>query len=196
MKRKLILWIMQTRLYAWLLIKVIPYIRFTCYYTSLKGYQYQKGYKKLSKGDIVLTVDKKKLTSMLIPGTWTHAALCVGKGSAWELSEMTHENYRKSTFFDICKEADRVCILRCKDWTRRYIARVVDRCKTFENVPYDMSFMLGVKALYCSELIFMSDIEGRLKVDLSDLAGLGREYISPDGLYLAENVKVIWDSDK
>jgi len=55
---------------------------------------------------------------------------------------------------------------------------------------------MGVKALYCSELVYQSDFERRLDVNLEDLAGLGRKYISPDGLYKAKNVRVVWDSDE
>jgi len=194
-KQKLLLALMQSRVYKWMLINIIPYIRFTTYYTSLRGWQYQRGYKLLKSGDIILAVDRWKLTSHLIPGTFTHAALCVAKGEEWEVSEMTHENYRQSTFFDICKESDRVVILRCSDWDTEYVQKVIDKCKSFINAQYDVDFDLnGVTALYCSELVYQSDFERRLKVDLSDLAGIGRPYISPDDIWEARNRTLIWDS--
>lgn len=190
---------MQSNLYKYLLIKVIPFIRFSLYYTKLKGFQYIDGYKYLSPGDILLTVDYKKLTHYLIPGEFSHAALCVGIGNEidpkFEIAEMTHENYTKSFFFDLCKEADRVVILRCNDWDNDYKKLVIQKCLSFENAVYDLEFDLGVKALYCSELVYQSDIEHRLQVDLTDLEGLGRPYISPTGLYQAKNIKVIWDSN-
>ena len=197
--KKILVWFMNTDVYAWLLKHVIPYIRFTTYYTSLRGAKYQAGYKKLEPGHIILTIDNKKLTSLLIPGTFAHAALCLGKSNGsdtYEVAEMTHTDYTKSYFFDICKEADRVVILKCDNWDEEYTQKVIDKCLEFEDVTYDVKFDLGVKTLYCSELVFQSDFERRLDINLEDLAGLGRQYISPDGLYKAKNVKVVWDSDE
>ena len=195
-KALLIQWIMGLKIYNYLLLKIIPYIRFTTYYTSFEGWKYHLGYKVLKKGDIILTRDNKKLTTLLIGGEFTHAALCVSKDKNFEVAEMTHKNFTKSCFFDICKESDRVVILRCYDWDEDYITKVIEECKSHENAHYDSKFSLGVKLLYCSELIYMSDIEKRLKVSLEDLAGIGQPYISPTGLYKAENIKVIWDSAK
>ena len=196
MRKKLLVWLMNTEFFEWLLKNVIPYIRFTTYYTSLRGAKYHEGYDKLKPGHIILTIDKKKLTSLLIPGSFAHAALCLSKsGPDYEIAEMTHTDYTKSYFFDICKEADRVVILECLDWDHRYVRAVIDKCLEFEDAVYDVKFGFGVKALYCSELVYQSDFERRLDVNLEDLAGLGREYISPDGLYKAKNVRVVWDSD-
>lgn len=186
---------MQTRFHFWLLKYFIPYIRFTTYYTSLRGWKYFRGYQKLQPGHIILSVDKNKGTTLLIGGEFPHASLCVDKNSEWEVSEMTHLDYTKSTFFDICKEADRVVILRCTDWDEVYIEEVIKRCKSFQNAVYDVEFKLGVMALYCSELVYQSDYEHRLQVSLEDIAGIGREYISPTGIYKALNVEVVWDSD-
>jgi hypothetical protein len=196
-KKKFLLWIMSTHFYHWILIRVIPFIRLSTYYTSLRGRKYQEGYSRLKKGDIILTLDRRKLTTFLVPGVMTHAALCIGRwpDSEFEVAEMTHTNYTKSFFFDICKEADRVIIMRCSDFDDNYISKLVKECLTFIRALYDTCFEFGVKALYCSELVYMSDFERRLKVDLSDLAGLGRPYISPDGLLIAKNVTCVWDSD-
>ena len=81
MRKRLLVWLMNTELFAWLLKHIVPYIRFTTYYTSLRGAKYHSGYEKLKPGHILLTIDKKKLTSLLIPGTFAHAALCVSKGN-------------------------------------------------------------------------------------------------------------------
>jgi len=191
---------MNTKFWEKILKDKIPYIRFTTYYTSLRGNKYQDGYKKLKPGHIILTLDRKKLTSLLIPGDFCHAALCVNKYSeenpTFEVAELTHTDYTKSYFFDICKESDRVVILECLAWDEEYIPRVIERCYSFSDAIYDVKFEMGVKALYCSELVYQSDFERRLDVNLEDLAGLGRQYISPDGLFKAKNVWVVWDSDE
>lgn len=197
MKKKFLLWLMQTSFYSWLLLRIVPFIRVSTYYTSMRGWKYRRGYRLLQTGDILLAVDRKKLTTMLIGGEFTHAALCVSCGSEWEVSEMEHLGYVKSTFFDICKEADRVVILRCTDFDDAYIAKLVDKCKSFDGYGYDVEFNMnsGIPVLYCSGMVYESDFEHRLQVSLEDLAGIGRPYISPTGIFHAKNGKVIWDSD-
>ncbi len=195
-RKWLLLKLMQTKWYSYLLLYIIPYIRFSTYYTTMRGWKYKRGYKLLQPGDILVTIDRKKLTTLLIGGEFTHAALCVSIIGEWEISEMTHTNYTKSCFFDLCKEADRVVILRCKDWDNRYIHEVIEKCKTFVDCKYDIDFDFGVKELYCSELVYQSDFERRLKVDISDLAGIGQPYVSPTDIFEAKNIIIVWDSDK
>lgn len=193
--RRFLTRLVNTALWRWILLKVVPYIRFSVYYTKLRGVQYHKGYRKLRPGDIILSTDNRKLTTFIIPGMFTHASLCVSLDTKFEVAEMTHLGYTESCFFDICKEADRVVILRCRDWDSEYTAKVIEACKNLDGTPYDTAFNLGVSELYCSELVYESDIERRLDVDLSDVHGLGTKYISPDGLYLAINTMIVWDSE-
>lgn len=192
--RKLVLWLMSTRIYYYLLKKVVPYIRFTTYYTSLRGWKYHILYNFLEPGDIILTIDKKKLTTFLIPGEFSHAAMCVSKDGEWEVSEMTHKDYTKSCFFDICKESDRVVILGVKDVNLEQVNKAIAKCKSLQDAKYDVEFKLGIEALYCSELCLKSWGNDKIKANLKDLAGLGRLYISPSGLYKAEGLYLKIDS--
>lgn len=187
---------MQTKFYSWLVLGVIPYIRLTTYYTSLRGWKFHRGYKLLLPGHILLTIDRKKLTTFLVSGEFTHAALCVANNEEFEVAEMTHHHFTRSHFFDICKESDRVVILRCTKFDDSYTKAVIERCLSYKDATYDTGFELGVKSLYCSELVYQSDFERRLDADLSDIAGLGRLYISPDGIFKSPHVEVVWDSDK
>ena len=193
--RRFVGWVMQTRMYRYLLKHVIPYIRFTTYYTNLRGKKYHALYEKLEAGDVILTIDKKKLTTLLIPGEFSHAAMCVSLDKRWEVSEMTHTDYTKSCFFDICKESDRVVIMRCKKITEEQLSTAIETCKSMKEVKYDTEFSLGISALYCSELIYVSYENNLIQANLEDFVGLGRPYISPVGLYHAENLEVVIDSD-
>ena len=186
---------MQTNFYAWLVKKIIPYIRFTTYYTSMRGWKYHRVYDAIEPGDIMLTTDKRKLTTFLIPGEWAHAAVCVSKNKKFEVAEMTHTDYTKSTVADICFEADRVRVLRGK-FSPAYRTKFINNCKSFEGVPYDDQFELGIKALSCSELVWASDTEEALGLSLKDVAGLGRDYISPTGISKAKNVDYVIDTEK
>lgn len=193
--RRIVGYIMQTKIYRYLLKHVIPYIRFTTYYTNLRGKTYHALYQQLLPGDVILTIDKKKLTTLLIPGEFSHAAMCVSLDAEWEVSEMTHSDYTKSCFFDICKESDRVVIMRCKKITEEQLTKAIEKCKSLQEATYDAEFSLGIKELYCSELIYVSYENNLIGANLEDFVGLGRDYISPVGLYHAENLKVIVDSD-
>lgn len=200
--RRILLYVAQTKIYTFCLKHIVPYIRFTTYYPSFDGYRFRKGYGVLRRGDIILCADNRKLTTKLIGGELTHAAICIGKDDYttdfFETLDMTHEDCRRAHFFDICKESDRVVILRCDDWDRDYITKVVEKALFFHrnDVKYDYGFTLGVKALYCSELIYQSDVEKRLQVNLEDVAGLGIPYISPTGLFNSPNCQIVYDSDE
>ncbi|MEH0157179.1 YiiX/YebB-like N1pC/P60 family cysteine hydrolase [Limibacter armeniacum] len=196
-KAEIVMWVMRRRVYHYALKHVIPYIRFSTYYTSLRGWKYQVGYALLQPGDFILTIDKKKLTTFLIPGEFSHAAFCRSKGSDgdWEISEMTHSDFTKSYFFDICKESDRVVICRCPDWDGEYLDKMIERDMSFSDQPYDNMFDLKSDALSCSEHIYKLDPENRLKVSTADVIGIGSQYVSPTGLWNAENKIVVWDSD-
>lgn len=195
--RRFMMWLMGTRFYSGFVLKVLPFIRFSLYYTKIRGNQFNKGRLLLEDGDMILTIDKKKASTFIIPGVWSHVGLFLGDSTThgYEVAEMTHHGYTHSFFFDLCKEADRLMIVRCKDFDAEYIRTVVAECKKYDGTDYDTQFKLGVKALYCSELIYLSDIEKRLQVSLRDLAGLNRPYLSPDGLAKAKNLEIIWDSD-
>ena len=161
----------------------------------MRGWKYHQVYDAIEPGYIILTTDKRKLTTKLIPGEWAHACVCVSKDKVFEVAEMTHTDYTKSTVSDVCYEADRVVVLKCKKFTKAYTKKFVSKIKSFDGVPYDDQFELGVKALSCSELVWAGDFEHRLDVSLEDIAGLGRPYISPTGLYNAKNIKIIIDTN-
>jgi len=155
-----------------------------------------RGYKYLEPGNFILTNDKWKLTGFLIPGEWTHAAFCLYKNSEFEIAEMTHTDFTRSTFYDICKESTRVTIWECVDWDQEYINEVlIPTCLSFQNTPYDVKFEQGPKALSCSEMIPEMDKQKRLKVSNEDILGLGMLYVSPTGLSKAKNIRCKWDSD-
>jgi hypothetical protein len=154
----------------------------------------------LQPGDIILTKDKKKLTTLLIGGEFTHAAVCVGKYGtdqypSFEVAEMTHHHFQTSHFFDLCKEADTVVIMRCPQWTDEYKQQFIEKCLSFKNAKYDVEFNLGIEQLYCSELVYQSDFKHTLDLNLEDIAGLGTKYISPTGLYKSPSLVLIWNSD-
>ena len=207
-KLHLILWFMNTSVYSYLVMNVIPYVRFSMYYTSFRGWKYHKGYNLLKPGDIVLSVDTNKGTSAIISRatataagrdrTLVHAGLCIKKDGFFEIAEMTHHNYTRSCFFDFCKEAERVVIMRCNDFTQDYIDTVLTPKATsdsFKAARYNWKFDWISVDLYCSQLVYKADAARKMEIDIGDLIGLGVPYISPEGLYDMKNGTKVWDSD-
>ncbi len=188
-------WLMTTKAYHYTLKHIIPYIRLSTYYTSMRGSTYHQVYNAIKPGDIILTIDRKKLTTFLIGGEFSHAALCVSKDEDFEVAEMTHNDYTESTVSDVCYEADRVVVLRCTDFDEDYTLRVIERCTGFQGTQYDNEFTLGIEALSCAELIYESDIERRLDISLEDVVGIGELYISPTGLWNGKNLELVIDTD-
>jgi hypothetical protein len=193
--RKLIFKFMQSSFFKWVLKYIIPYVRFSTQLPKLNGEAYFASYFQLRPGHIILTVDRKRISTILIPGIFSHAAFCVNVGSGTEVLEMTHTDFTESRFYDLARASDRVVILECMDWTESYIKDMISKAWSFRNAKYDNEFKLGVEALYCSELIYQADFLKTLKVDLSDFAGIGRPYVAPDDLLFAKNVYCTFDSD-
>lgn len=212
-KLEILFWLLKQEWYIWIMEKVAK-IRFTTYYALPENSRHYKwgslmwkGYAVLKPGDIILTADKNKLTTKVIgqatkdfgeskidwiPG---HAALCVSKNMKFEIAEMTHKNFTKSTWSDVCYESTRVVILRCNTVSKDFIENVViPTCLSFENKKYDYSFVQGVDELLCSEIPFFS-YKGKLDVKLDPILGM-EPYISPAGLLNAKNCEIVWDSNK
>ena len=194
LRRRFLLWVMDTKTYSYVLSRVLPHIRFTMGHGGIGGRKYHKMYASLQPGDIVLSKDDKKLTTMLIPGIWSHAAVCVSKNRGFEIAEMVATGYKETTFMDFCAEATRVCIIRGKNFDEYYTSKFISETVSYVGAEYDQQFKLGIGALSCSELVYIADVERRLECNLEDIAGLGRPYISPTGIYFSE-VDVVSDSD-
>lgn len=207
-------WLFSQKWYRDLLMKIMPKLRLSTYYSEPNNENYKrwgalcrKGYKHLQPGDIILTLDNKKIASMIISKATadkdggkefvpSHAALCVAKDpeSSFEVAEMTHHDFTESTWEDVCYESTRVVIIRCIDWDEDYIKnQVIPTCLSFDDKKYDIEFQQGKEELICSELVYFSDPERRLDVDLDPVIGFD-PYISPMGLLNGRNIEVIWDS--
>lgn len=195
LKTLLLVWLTKTKIYKFFLKRIIPYLRLSTYYSDMRGWRYHKGYKLLRPGDIIVTRDNLKLTSYIIGGEWAHAGICVSKDKVFECAEMTHSDFTKSTFADMCFEASDVAILRNPGWDSADVQAFINSCLDKENAKYDVQFRLGEEEfLYCSELVYdcAKDTKRPLKVKLDDLAHLGRKYVSPTGLWNSEDLEIVW----
>ena len=190
---KLLLWFLQTKFWNFIVIKVLWRFRFSNYYAQSNGYQFDKARRVFQRGDILFSKDKHKVVSYLIPGKVSHAALYL---SETEIIEATHLGVRYTTLFDFFKESDLIIASKCSEFDTDYVEKVILEARGLVGKPYDSSLSLGTEALYCSELIYQADIEKRIQYDLTDLIGLGRPYISPEGILSAKNIEVIFTTEE
>lgn len=209
--RKLVDWFTNTKLYDWILLDFMPGKRFTWKVPSIKGSNFNGAHWVLEPGDIILSIDYRAFTGAVIKflskGEFSHACMCVnnvrsGHAFKYEVGEMLAGGYTRSFFYDIVHESERVVILRA-NWTKEFRKAVIEAYMAFEGTPYDTKMELGTKALYCSESVYqavlnaqkkLNDYSQCLDVNLEDLAGLGRQYLSPTGIYKAKNATVIHDT--
>lgn len=189
------------------MLDFMPGKRFTWKVPSIKGHAFMEGYEILKPGDFILCIDYRALTGATIKyltkGDFSHACMCVGKGLPdYEVGEMLSQGYTKSYWFDIVHESERVVIMR-PNWPEWFRILVVNEYRSFNGTGYDTKMMLGVAVLYCSESVYqavlrvcqrLNDFTYMIDVSLEDLAGLGRKYISPTGIFKAKNVPIVWDS--
>lgn len=211
--KPLLAWLYEQSWYFNVMKKWIPRLRFSTTYPVPENKNYRhwgalqkKGRAHLKIGDMVFTRDEKKLASAAI-GKATgadedfvpaHVGLVIALDpvETFEIAEMTHNDFTESTWSDLTHESTRTVIARCADFDSDYIDRVlVPTCRSFKDKVYDIKFTQGSDELICSELVFFSDIEGRLEVDLSPVIGMD-PYISPMGLLKGRNVEIVWDSNK
>lgn len=182
----------------WVIKRLMPRIRFSTQATRMTGWQYRAGLAMVQPGDIILTVDYARLGAKLTPGLSSHAAICVSKSSDTAYcAEMTALGFGIVEWFDICHHADRVFICRCTEWDDDYIESVLEKVMEYCRVKtqYDFDFCHGDDRLYCSELIHVSDVEGRLGATPTRLFLTGEEVVTPDDLRTAKNVNTMFDSD-
>lgn len=192
MKKRFLLWLMCTRFYKFLLKYVIPEI--TIFHGTGPSYFFKARLRdSMQEGDILLSKSAFHLTNLLIGGKFSHAAIVVGKD---KIAEMSANDFDVVDVDKFCKATTRVALLRLKIEDKEYGKLMAERAMEFQNREYDFQFTIGVEALYCSELCFQSDFEGRFKCDLTDLKSIGRPYISPYGLYVAEGLKTVtfWEA--
>jgi hypothetical protein len=180
--------ILESRLGLWVIRDVIPSIRFSTGYCSINGQQYNQGYTLLEPGDILVSRDNHRLSTLLVPGFWTHASVCVDKmvgvRDDYEIGEMTRIGYTKSTFFDLCRENDHIAILR-PDWEDDYRNLFIEACKAYEQTGYDFSFRKGVASLYCSELVYACDFGDRLGLN-------NNKVVLPDHIFDKLKNNIVW----
>ena len=211
LKSKFLIWFMQTWIYKQLATHVFPHLRFPAWAVKgckdLTGRQFRLLHNAMQNGDWIFTVEYRYLSSRSVMkitgGEVSHCLQCVQKDHpTWELGEMTHDNYTKNTLANVWRKADRIIIVDKASWSPSYRKEMAFKNMTYVNAKYDLGFDIdengktpGVPFLACSELLYHSDFKRTVPVDLKDYAGIGRPYISPQGLLNGQGLRIKADTD-
>jgi uncharacterized protein YycO len=104
-------------------------------------------------GDVLLTTRRGSLTSRLIPGFWSHAAIVVD-GDA--VVHATYPNVSRSSITELVLGATDVMIVRPVFADGEQRGTAIRWALMQLGHPYDLGFEHGVDAFYCSELVWLA----------------------------------------
>lgn len=181
---------MQTWAYRFISLHIVPHLYY--WFAPMRPIkEYAEITALIEPGDFLVSTSKFKLTHILIPGMIDHAAIYVGHG---DVVEMIGKGWNKIPLRQFWREATNMAVLRLNPHDEAYAYEMCGRANALKGTEYDIDFTLGVDFLYCSELLYVVDFENRAKFDLSDLKGLGKQYLSPTGVYQAKGCTVIYDT--
>lgn len=143
-----------------------------------------------TRGVVIGSRDPSKLAGKVIPGDIDH----VGILDCGYVIEAKANGVIKTPLDEFILEAEGIVLCYGIKWNKEYRNDIANKANTFIGRPYDRKLSFGSSALYCSEVCFESDFNKICKYDTTDLAGIGRDYISPVGVLEAVGMTRIYDS--
>lgn len=192
MKNKLRYIIIGNKLVQWLLLKVIPKIRLSTGYGRTSWDDYSAILERALPGDIIFSADRAKISTLLIPGDWSHVGIVAEKHECkCKIVEAVPEGVRITDLYSFCQTSDEVMLMRPYPLSRSLVENqeMFDRimrdralfAKSLVGRSYDALFSRNNQALYCAELVH-EVWGGFCRFDWSDFLGLGHPYLTPDGI--------------
>lgn len=103
------------------------------------------------EGDILLSYESLRLTSLFIKGNYDHAVILSSKRT---IVEAVNPTVHEVDFEEWLFKKDKVILLRprAEKYTRQLAAA---NSLSFKEYKYDYSFSLKDKRVYCSELVYL-----------------------------------------
>lgn len=139
-------------------------------YKFVKTFTYVDWDANLQDGDVLLSREKWHFTNIFIPGFWSHAAVFASGG----VFEAVGEGVGEVDLFEWLYKKDYVMILRPTFLGDR--ARVAMFVLKQKGKPYDFKFSSGIKAWYCSELVYKALSAGAFRRAGSDVFTLRKTF--------------------
>lgn len=148
----------------------------------------------LENGDVIISRRMWALSNIGIPGFYKHATIFRGGNVVEAIGTGVQEVPLPKWLYT----HDYACVLRAKfaNLNQRYIA--ADRAHAMVGLPYDFEFEPGVKAFYCSELVYwayQTAMNGASPFTLRKTFGV--DTVSPmDFLMATDKFEKIWETKR
>lgn len=170
----------------------------------INGLVFQKIAPQLKPGSVFVTKIRGDLTSFIIPGFWSHAAIFTPTKAQYGefVTEAEGPGVIKTDLITFLTSKDEVMVL--EPYVPDYVkARAAEIAETQLGKPYDYDLdfsMSDEKAFYCSELVWWSYAQACKEFNVPcpfiPQIELGVETISPDNIANSANFHVVFDSRK
>lgn len=190
---KILRWI-----HGWLLNLLAPFLKWASgkhlpfTHKLVTGLDYYRIEELLQPGDIFLTRIRGELTSLIIPGYFSHAAIYapIGTGQVNEyVMEAEGPGVLQTDLVSFLLSKDIVIVLRPK-LAANVNAKAADFATVQRGLPYDYAFhfhMTNQKAFYCSELVWWSYAQAcsgaGCPCPFIPVDQLGVRTVAPDDIY-------------
>ena len=128
-----------------------------------------------------------QLYTYLLFGEWHHVG--VYDVVIDKIIEFTPIGYKLTHPNNFCYDATKISIKTCNDFNKKYIRKFIIELHKLREKNYAISNLeKNSPSIYCSSFIYLADKEKRIKCSTRDFLGLGFEYITPQGIYNANNL--------
>jgi len=152
--------------------------------TRITRVQVDKCISSIQEGDILLSYERQRLTSLFIKGFWSHAAIVSSKLT---VVEAVKPKVKEVDLEEWLFKKDYVCIIRplCEEYIRKIASA---NSLYYIGKDYDYTFSLDNTQIYCSELVYLC------YKDYEDFNLGKKDDILPEAYLKTETCKLILDT--
>lgn len=152
--------------------------------TRITRYQVDQCLLYIQEGDILLSYERQRITSLFIKGFWSHAAIISSKKT---VVEAVKPKVKEVDLEEWLFKKDYVCIIRplCEEYIRKIAAA---NSLYYLGKDYDYTFSLDNMQIYCSELVYLC------YKDYEDFNLGKKDDILPEAYLRTDTCKLILDT--
>ena len=165
-----------------------PYTR-----KKLKAKDYRECKSLMKNGMILLTSTRGELTTLFIPGQFSHVAMIVNQNT---VIEATGEGVHTTDLIDFILSRDYAVLLKPIWLNEAELDQASKIALQFEGFKYDYYFSASTEQFYCSELAYMAFKEVNPESPIELRNRLGQDTFIPQDFWEAKGkFEVVWMSE-